>query len=198
MEQAASGAAELPRCRGVGGDHRQLRDVGQGRRVAAPAGLPGHARHPDAVEPALQHGGLASPPGGVHEDEGVGRSQQLGVAGEDVLLVTVPGALEAPLALQKMAESGQFDALIALGAVIRGETYHFELVSNESAAGITRVGLDFNIAIANGILTTDTDAQAHARTREKGRDCARAAVEMANLTSDLDGLQDHGQDEENE
>ena len=98
------------------------------------------------------------------------------MAGEDVLLVTVPGALEAPLALQKMAESGQFDALIALGAVIRGETYHFELVSNESGAGITRVGLDFNIAIANGILTTDTDAQAHARTREKGRDCARAAV----------------------
>ena len=119
-------------------------------------------------------------------------------AGEDVLLVTVPGALEAPLALQKMAESGQFDALIALGAVIRGETYHFELVSNESGAGITRVGLDFNIAIANGILTTDTDAQAHARTREKGRDCARTAVEMANLTAALDGLQDHGQDDENE
>lgn len=90
----------------------------------------------------------------------VAELEQLGVAGEDVLLVTVPGALEVPLALQKMAESGQFDALIALGAVIRGETYHFELVSNESGAGITRVGLDFNIAIANGILTTDTDAQA--------------------------------------
>jgi 6,7-dimethyl-8-ribityllumazine synthase len=119
----------------------------------------------------------------------VAELEQLGVAGEDVLLVTVPGALEAPLALQKMAESGQFDALIALGAVIRGETYHFELVSNESGAGITRVGLDFNIAIANGILTTDT---------EKGRDCARTAVEMANLTAALDGLQDHGQDDENE
>ena len=124
--------------------------------------------------------------------------EQLGVAGEDVLLVTVPGALEAPLALQKMAESGQFDALIALGAVIRGETYHFELVSNESGAGITRVGLDFNIAIANGILTVDTAAHPQARTRENGRDCARAAVEMANLTAALDGLQDHGQDDENE
>lgn len=128
----------------------------------------------------------------------VAELEQLGVAGEDVLLVTVPGALEVPLALQKMAESGQFDALIALGAVIRGETYHFELVSNESGAGITRVGLDFNIAIAIGILTTDTDAQAHARTREKGRDCARTAVEMANLTNDLDGLQDHGQDDDGE
>ena len=124
--------------------------------------------------------------------------KHLGVSDEDILHVTVPGALEIPLALQKMAESGQFDALIALGAVIRGETYHFELVSNESGAGITRVGLDFNIAIANGILTTDTDAQAHARTREKGRDCARTAVEMANLTNDLDGLQDHGQDDDGE
>ena len=121
-----------------------------------------------------------------------------GVNAEDIQQVTVPGALEVPLALQALADSDDYDALIALGCIIRGETYHFELVSNESAAGITRVGLDFNIAIANGILTTDTDAQAHARTREKGRDCARAAVEMANLTSDLDGLQDHGQDEENE
>jgi 6,7-dimethyl-8-ribityllumazine synthase len=118
----------------------------------------------------------------------VSELEQLGIEGEDTLLVTVPGALEVPLALQKLAESGQFDALIALGAVVRGETYHFELVSNESGAGVTRVGLDFNIPIANGILTTDTDEQAEARTREKGRDCARAAVEMANLVSALDGL----------
>ncbi|TMS58113.1 6,7-dimethyl-8-ribityllumazine synthase [Imbroritus primus] len=114
--------------------------------------------------------------------------ERLGIESEDTLLVTVPGALEAPLALQKLAESGQFDALIALGAVIRGETYHFELVSNESAAGITRVGLDFNLPIANGILTTDTDEQAEVRAAEKGRDCARAAVEMANLVSAMDGL----------
>lgn len=122
--------------------------------------------------------------------------ESLGIEGEDTLLVTVPGALEVPLALQKMAESGQFDALIALGAVVRGETYHFELVANESGAGITGVGLDFNIPIANGILTVDTDEQAHARTREKGRDCARAAVEMANLVAALDSLR--GQEDEDE
>lgn len=105
----------------------------------------------------------------------------LGVAHEDILVLTVPGALEIPLTLQKLAQSDEFDALIALGAVIRGETYHFELVSNESGAGITRVGLDFDIPIANGVLTCETDAQAEARAQEKGRDCARAAVEMANL-----------------
>ncbi len=80
--------------------------------------------------------------------------------------------------------------------MVRGETYHFELVSNESGAGITRVGLDFNVPIANGILTVDTDEQAHARTREKGRDCARAAVEMANLVVALDSLR--GQEDEDE
>ena len=111
--------------------------------------------------------------------------KQLGVQDDDVLLVTVPGALEIPLALQKMAESAQFDALIALGAVIRGETYHFELVSNESGAGISRVGLDYGIPIANGILTCETDAQAQTRVLEKARDCARTAVEMANLSIGL-------------
>lgn len=116
--------------------------------------------------------------------------KRLGVAGGDILLATVPGALELPVALAKMADSGQFDALIALGAVIRGETYHFELVSNESAAGITRVTLDFNMPIANGVLTTEDDAQAEARVIEKGRDCARAAVEMANLCAALDSLRD--------
>ena len=109
----------------------------------------------------------------------------LGVAQEDIKLVTVPGALEIPFALQKMAQTGEFDGLVALGAVIRGETYHFELVSNESGAGITRVGLDYGIPIANGVLTCETDAQAEARVVEKGRDCARTAVEMANLSIGL-------------
>src|ERR1700742_2203497 len=122
--------------------------------------------------------------------------ERLGVTGEDVLLVTVPGALEIPLALQKMAESQQFDALIALGAVIRGETYHFELVSNESGAGITRIGLDYGIPIANAILTTENDEQAEVRMAVKGADAARVAVEMANLTIALEELsQDQGDDE---
>ena len=115
--------------------------------------------------------------------------KHLGVADEDVLHVTVPGALEIPLALQKMCETEQFDALIALGAVIRGETYHFELVSNESGAGITRVGLDYGMAIANAVLTTENDEQAEARMAEKGADAARVAVEMANLLNALDDLQ---------
>lgn len=106
---------------------------------------------------------------------------RLGVSSDDILLTTVPGALEIPLAIQKLAESGEFDALIALGAVIRGETYHFELVANESGAAITRVGLDLGIPIANGILTCDTDEQALARVVQKGADCALAAVEMANF-----------------
>jgi 6,7-dimethyl-8-ribityllumazine synthase len=112
----------------------------------------------------------------------------LGVADSDVLLVTVPGALEIPLMLQKMALSTQFDALIALGAVIRGETYHFELVCNESAAGVSRVALDTGIPIANAILTTETDAQAESRAYDKGRDAARVAVEMANLVEALDDV----------
>ena len=115
--------------------------------------------------------------------------KHLGVSDEDVLHVTVPGALEIPLALQKMAETQQFDALIALGAVIRGETYHFELVSNESGAGITRVGLDYGISIANAVLTTENDEQAEARMAEKGAEAARCAVEMANLLIALEELQ---------
>ena len=105
----------------------------------------------------------------------------LGVAREDMHIVTVPGALEIPLVLQTMGRSGRFDALVALGAVIRGETYHFELVANESAAGITRVGLDLDIPIANAILTTEDLPQATVRQIEKGRDAARVAVEMALL-----------------
>ncbi|MBX3679903.1 6,7-dimethyl-8-ribityllumazine synthase [Cognatazoarcus halotolerans] len=106
---------------------------------------------------------------------------RLGVKPDDVLITTVPGALEIPLVLQKMAGSGRFDALVALGAVIRGETYHFELVSNEQGSGITSVTLDAGIPIANGVLTTEDDDQALARMHEKGTDCAQAAVEMANL-----------------
>jgi len=110
---------------------------------------------------------------------------QLGVKADNVTLVTVPGALEVALVLQTMAKSGRFDALVALGAVIRGETYHFELVSNESGAGVTRVGLDAGIPIANAILTTENDEQAEVRMLEKGADAARVAVEMANLQSAL-------------
>ena len=119
----------------------------------------------------------------------------LGVVNEDILHVTVPGALEVPLALQKMAETEQFDALIALGAVIRGETYHFELVSNESGTGITRIGLDFGIPIANAILTTETDEQAEVRMQEKGADAARAAVEMANLIAAMEELAERSEDD---
>ncbi len=122
--------------------------------------------------------------------------KQLGVADEDVLHVAVPGALEIPLVLQKMAESGQFDALVALGAVIRGETYHFELVSNESGAGITRVGLDYGIPIANAVLTTENDEQAEVRMATKGADAARVAVEMANLAIALEELHQDSTEEE--
>jgi 6,7-dimethyl-8-ribityllumazine synthase len=111
---------------------------------------------------------------------------KLGVRDADIRIVTVPGALELPLALQRMAGSGKFDALVALGAVIRGETYHFEIVANESASGIMTVQLDTGIPIANGVLTTDDDDQAEARMMEKGADCAAVAVEMANLLRLLD------------
>ena len=115
---------------------------------------------------------------------------KLGVTQADIKLVTVPGALEIPFALQKLAETGEFDGLVALGAIIRGETYHFELVSNESAAGITRICLESGLPIANGVLTCETDEQAQVRAQVKGADCARAVVEMANLalalTPDID------------
>jgi 6,7-dimethyl-8-ribityllumazine synthase len=109
------------------------------------------------------------------------RLMELGVHERDVTVLSVPGALEAPLALQKLAGTGRYDALIALGAVIRGDTFHFEIVSNESAAGVNQVQLDTGVPVANGILTTDTDAQAEARAPVKGRDCAEVAVEMANV-----------------
>jgi 6,7-dimethyl-8-ribityllumazine synthase len=99
--------------------------------------------------------------------------------------VMVPGALEVPVALQAMAERAEYDALIALGCIIRGETYHFELVANESGAGVSRVSLDYNLPIANAILTTENLEQAIARQTEKGRDAARVAVEMACVMEDL-------------
>jgi 6,7-dimethyl-8-ribityllumazine synthase len=109
----------------------------------------------------------------------------LGVAEKHIQHVSVPGALEVPVALQALAESERFDALIALGCIIRGETYHFELVANESGAGVTRVSLDYELPVANAILTVENEAQAWARAEEKGRDAARVAVEMANLLEDL-------------
>lgn len=109
----------------------------------------------------------------------------LGVAADNTRVVEVPGALEVPLALQALAERDEFDALVALGCVIRGETYHFELVANESGAGVTRVALDHGVPVANAILTVENEAQAWARAEDKGRDAARVTVEMALLLDDL-------------
>ncbi len=122
--------------------------------------------------------------------------QRLGVSEADVFVCSVPGALEIPIALRHLAQTEEFDALIALGAVVRGETYHFEVVSDRSAEGVMRVSLDFGVPIANAILTVDTDEQAHARTKEKGTDAARAAVEMANLAASLATLSPDGDDDE--
>ena len=109
----------------------------------------------------------------------------LGVDADNIVRVQVPGALEVPTALQALAQSEQYDALIALGCIIRGETYHFELVANESGAGVSRIALDYQIPIANAILTTENLEQAIARQTDKGRDAARVAVEMANLMEDI-------------
>ena len=108
------------------------------------------------------------------------------VGEERITIVTVPGALEAPLALQRLAQSGRFDALVVLGVVIRGDTYHFEIVANESAAGVSSVALEFGIPIGNGILTCDTDAQAIARMEQKGYEAVMAALELANLLPAID------------
>ncbi|MDB5886963.1 MAG: 6,7-dimethyl-8-ribityllumazine synthase [Polaromonas sp.] len=109
----------------------------------------------------------------------------LGVKEKNITHLKVPGALEVPCALQALAETEKFDALIALGCIIRGETYHFELVANESGSAVTRLALDYQLPIANAILTVENLAQAQARQEEKGRDAARVAVEMANLLSQL-------------
>lgn len=109
------------------------------------------------------------------------RLRALGVKSKHITVATVPGALEVPLALQHLAASRRYDALIALGVIIRGETYHFELVANESGAGVSRVALDFHIPVANAILTTENEAQALARMEVKGAEAAVVAVEMARL-----------------
>ena len=109
----------------------------------------------------------------------------MGVPDKHITHVLVPGALEVPVALQALAEKNEFDALIALGCIIRGETYHFELVAHESGAGVSRIALDYQLPVANAILTTENLEQAIARQEEKGRDAARVAVEMANLINKL-------------
>jgi len=112
--------------------------------------------------------------------------KEAGVPEKSITVATVPGALETPLALQRLAQSGDYDALVALGTVIRGETYHFEIVANESARGVAEVQLESGIPIGNGILTTDTDEQALARAETKGYEAAQAAVEVANLLDAID------------
>lgn len=109
----------------------------------------------------------------------------LGVEEKNITLVQVPGALEVPSALQALAESNNYDALIALGCIIRGETYHFELVANQSGAAVMRLALDYQLPIANAILTVENMAQALARQDDKGCDAARVAVEMANLLTEI-------------
>jgi len=121
---------------------------------------------------------------------------RLGVAHDDVFVCTVPGALEIPTAVQHLARTGAFDALVAVGAVVRGETYHFEVVADQSAQGLMRVTLDLGVPVANAILTVDTDAQAEARMHEKGIEAARVAVEMANLTASLATLGGDDDDDE--
>jgi 6,7-dimethyl-8-ribityllumazine synthase len=113
--------------------------------------------------------------------------RELGVDDDDITHVTVPGALEIPIALARLAQTDDYDALIALGCVIRGETYHFEIVANESARGVAEVQLEFGIPIGNGILTTDTDEQALVRCEQKGFEAAQAALELANLLEAIDG-----------
>jgi 6,7-dimethyl-8-ribityllumazine synthase len=112
--------------------------------------------------------------------------KESGVGEHNITVVTVPGALETPLALQRLAQTGDFDALVALGAVIRGETYHFEIVANESARGVAELQLEFGIPIGNGILTTDTDEQALTRCEKKGAEAVQAALELANLLEAID------------
>ena len=109
----------------------------------------------------------------------------LGVLERHIDHIYVPGALEVPVALQSLAEQNKFDALVALGCIIRGETYHFELVANESGAGVSRIALDYKLPVANAILTVETMEQAQARQTINGAEAARVAVEMANLLNEL-------------
>ena len=121
-----------------------------------------------------------------------------GVKEKHITKVTVPGALETPLVLSKLAGTGEYDALIALGAVIKGETYHFELVAEESARGVSRVALEYGIPIANGILTCYSDEQCKERTKIKGTDCAQCAVEMANLVAEFPIIDEFEDDDFND
>ena len=124
--------------------------------------------------------------------------EELGVGETDVMVVSVPGALELGITLAQMADTGEFDALIALGAVVRGETYHFEVVSNESARAISRVTLEFGVPVINGVLTVENEAQADERAAGKGKDCAQAAVEMANLLLALEPEPESEDDEQDQ
>jgi len=166
--------------------------------------------NPFAMAPDLDGDGLHIGIVRARFNEEIGRTQldaclaelaRLGVDERDVMVVSIPGALEMGVTLSQMAETFEFDALIALGAVIRGDTYHFEVVSNESAAAISRIALATGIPIANGILTTEDFDQARARAAQKGKDCAAAAVEMANLLSalepDLDDFTDFDIEDDN-
>lgn len=158
----------------------------------APASTTGRCAELTENEPNLSGAGLAIGIAMARFNKDVGEGllsgcchelRRLGVA--DVTLVSVPGALEIPLALQTMAQTGKFDALVAIGCVIRGETYHFEVVSNESARGVTDVQLATGIPIANAILTVEDEAQAEVRMIQKGAEAAQCAVEMANLMKAL-------------
>ncbi len=122
--------------------------------------------------------------------------EALGVDEQDIMVITVPGALELGVTLARMADTNEFDALIALGAVIRGETYHFELVSNESGTAMSRVAIETGIPVINGVLTTENEDQAKERAEGKGRDCAQAAVEMANLMNALEPESDDDDEED--
>ena len=117
-------------------------------------------------------------------ERAMAEASKLGV--RDVVVHRVPGALEIPLALQWLAQTGHFDCLAAIGCVVRGDTYHFEIVANESARGVMDVALEYGIPVANGILTTDTEAQAEARL-DKGAEAVRVAVELARLRAGITG-----------
>ena len=125
-----------------------------------------------------------------------GARAAIAAAGHGHETITVPGALEVPGAIAFASESGRYDAYVGIGVVIRGETYHFEIVSNEMASAVARVALETGIPVANGVLTTENDEQAQSRATEKGRDCARAAVEMANLIAYLEPEEDDEDDED--
>ncbi len=117
------------------------------------------------------------------------RLVDLGVDDGDISLVWVAGAFEIPLAARAMASSGRVDAVVCLGAVVRGETPHFDYVAGEAASGIMRVGQDTGVPVVFGVLTTDDFAQAIERAAvdrgNKGADCADAAVEMVQLIRQL-------------